>query len=167
MLLAMFRRREQGQDPPHFGDTAFIAAPEAVELRAIYAWWDQLRGAAPFPRRADLSPQALKPFLSHIQLLEVIDGGRDFRVRIYGTHWVDLTGWDFTNCTLSQVINPAIRDKWMSIYIRVVTEKAARCLTTNLNNVGRDFLYVEELLLPFARSGEAVEFLLAAIVQRN
>ncbi|HUO97863.1 MAG TPA: PAS domain-containing protein [Rhizomicrobium sp.] len=53
-------------------------------LRAGVAYWDSIRRDRPFPERRDLKPRDLAGIVSHMSLLKVIDGGRDFEHRIIG-----------------------------------------------------------------------------------
>jgi hypothetical protein len=46
--------------------------------------WMRLRGERRMPSRADMTPRAMRGFLKYLSLLEVLDGGRDFRFRISG-----------------------------------------------------------------------------------
>ena len=167
-LLGWGRRHapEPEANPSMLGETRYLPGPAAADLKAIKAWWEGLCSEAAIPARSGLSPHALKPFLPKIQLIEVLDGGRDYHIRLFGTDWVTATRGDFTNRLLSNTINQAVREKWMHIYGLVVASAAPLSFTTNLNNVGRDFMYVEELLLPFSRDTEQVAFLLAAITRQ-
>ncbi len=47
-----------------------------------------------------IDPQALKPWLGALMVLEPIDGGVDFRYRLVGTQIVDLVGYDITGSTV-------------------------------------------------------------------
>jgi hypothetical protein len=145
------------------GDTQFLPGPEANDLKAIQAWWDTLKGEAPMPSKAQLQPQSLKPFLSRIQLIEVIDGGRDYRARVFGSHWVALAGLDFTNHLYSEFTHDAAREKWTHFCDLVVRSGEPLALTTSLSNVGRSFIVLEALFLPFSDPSGAVGHLLGAL----
>ena len=154
----------QGRPNPALGETQILSQPCAAKLEALRAWWDELRGGAVIPAKAQILPETIGSFLSHIQLMEVLDGGRDYRIRTFGSHWVEIVGWDFTGRLLSQTSNSRIYEKWSQIYGLVVQSGGPLSLTTNLNNLGRDFIKVEELLLPFSGSSNAVENIVAGIV---
>jgi hypothetical protein len=56
---------------------------ECAELSAL---WHRTRNRRDIPRRSDLTPQLLKPYLSRLVLVEMVDGDQpSFRFRIVGT----------------------------------------------------------------------------------
>ena len=46
--------------------------------------WQRLRGERRMPSRAELTPRAMRGFLKYTALVQVLDGGRDFRFRVAG-----------------------------------------------------------------------------------
>src|SRR5262249_10216381 len=67
----------------HMTDAPFV--PHCPNLLAFYALWRaKCRGDA-LPARADFTVDDLRPFIGRIAILDVIDGGQDFRFRLYGT----------------------------------------------------------------------------------
>lgn len=92
------------------------AAPEAVwdpepesltapPLRFLLDHWRMLAhdlahdGSVPPARRIDALE--LKPALGYMMLLEPVDGGRDFRYRLYGSELARISGFDMTGQRLS------------------------------------------------------------------
>ena len=61
---------------------AGIAAPEQ---RLLLEYWLSLRQGRAMPSRADFDPTRVPQALKNIGLLDVIDGGRNFRFRLVGT----------------------------------------------------------------------------------
>lgn len=59
-----------------------IAEPE---LRELYRYWTDKRGARSYPSRGDIAPGEIKRLLPFVLLLDVLDGGRHFRFRLVGT----------------------------------------------------------------------------------
>jgi hypothetical protein len=55
------------------------------ELEALEALWQARRRGDRLPGRADFDPLVLKPWLGHLNLVDVVDGGADFIYRVYGT----------------------------------------------------------------------------------
>lgn len=47
-------------------------------------YWNAIRGQRPAPRREDFDPADIPQFLANVVLLEVVDGGSDFRFRVVG-----------------------------------------------------------------------------------
>lgn len=154
---------QPGEQPDVLADTTFLAEPEAADLKTIQAWWQGLKGDAPMPVKAQLKPQELKTFLSRIQLIEVIDGGQDYCARVFGLHWVELAGADFTNRLYSEFNHDASRRKWTHFCDLVVRSREPLSLLTRLNHAGRTYIGLEALFLPFADRSGAVGHLLVGL----
>lgn len=69
-----------------------LASPEVTQGAA---YWAALRGQRRFPSREDLSVRAMAPFLKNVALIEVIDGGEDYRFRLVGDAHIQARGHDF------------------------------------------------------------------------
>jgi hypothetical protein len=101
----------------------FLDAPEHPLLGQFAAYLDGKRGTRPFADRADINPAEILPFLPHIIILDVIDGGEDFRVRVFGTALVELMHEERTGQLVSRFgENPTIptdpvelRSRWLTI----------------------------------------------------
>jgi len=76
--------------------TEFLAAPEHPDAIALYHYWQGKRGGRAFPDRGDISPSEFSRLLPHITIVEVLEGGRDFRFRLYGSAMAAMTGHDRT-----------------------------------------------------------------------
>ena len=48
------------------------------------ATWERMRQGRRMPSRADMGPRAMRGFLKHAALIQVVDGGQDFRYRVVG-----------------------------------------------------------------------------------
>ncbi len=71
-------------------------------LLGLFRLWESKRGDRALPARADLRPEELKPWLGNLIVLDVIDGGRDFRYRLVGVNVVRQAGFDMTGKLLSE-----------------------------------------------------------------
>jgi hypothetical protein len=99
----------------------FLDAPEHPLLVQFAAYLNGKR--RPFADRADINPADILPFLPHIIILDVIDGGEDFRVRVFGTALVELMHEERTGQLVSRFgERPAIptdpvelRSRWLTI----------------------------------------------------
>jgi hypothetical protein len=56
-----------------------------AEQADLYNLWDAKRGARRMPSRANFSTSDLRRWLGNIHLIEVIEGGQDFRYLVFGT----------------------------------------------------------------------------------
>lgn len=71
-----------------------ISAPQ---LRFLLDYWSTLAANGALPTRRQIDPFAIRPALGYVMLIDVVEGGRDFRYRLYGSiiAWVselDMTG---------------------------------------------------------------------------
>jgi hypothetical protein len=57
--------------------------------------WNEIRGARPFPRRAEIAPRRFAKYLRFITLFEVLEGGADFEFRVMGDAAVIAFGGTF------------------------------------------------------------------------
>jgi hypothetical protein len=66
-------------------------------LAAILQVWEQKRGDRAMARRRDIDPADLpRSLLPHVQITDVVDGGRRFRCRLVGTAIANAIGMDTT-----------------------------------------------------------------------
>ncbi len=72
-------------------------------LQYLLEFWQQRRRADGLLPRNAIDPVALRRALGYIMLLDVIDGGSDFRYRLYGTIIAERTGFDWTGRRLSEM----------------------------------------------------------------
>ena len=87
------------------GSPLVIAHPK---LQALHAFWDQMRGERALPHRAGFPFNALRIWLGHIALLDVLREPIQFKFRLFGTRLVELAGKDYTGQTLDKCV-PADR----------------------------------------------------------
>jgi hypothetical protein len=104
-----------------------FAPLDAIEdpgLAAFVALWESRRGKGAMPERADIKPRDLKDYLSDIHLYEVIEGGRDFRMRLVGTRFSQAAGYDPTGDLLSRVASESAREPMFACARRAVETAA-------------------------------------------
>lgn len=84
-------------DEASFSDMEIIAQPEVAPIRDLVAYSDKKRGDRFAPRRSDIDPTEIPRHLPHIHMMDVLDGGADFRYRLIGTAIVQGLGRDNTS----------------------------------------------------------------------
>lgn len=55
------------------------------------------------PGRSDFDALGFAPWMGHLTVLDVVDGGRDFFFRLLGTNIVDLYGYKMTGKSVSDL----------------------------------------------------------------
>jgi hypothetical protein len=74
--------------------------PRHPDLLRLLDYWHGKRGARAFPRRADVDPLDLGFMLERIALTEVHEEPRRYRLRIVGSWWKTVAGFETTGLWL-------------------------------------------------------------------
>jgi hypothetical protein len=142
-------------------ETAFRI--ENPSLLALYVAWQEMRGERQFPNRRDVDPVRLKFILGRLILVDVIDDGADFRVRLHGSILANRIGFDMTGQLLSAHPLSDYRNAVAERFRNVVADRrphyyhADRLLNGNLHRY-------DALVLPLSEDGESIDTLLAGQV---
>lgn len=126
--------------------------------RLVYGYWNDLRGVRFAPawgafRLVDLAPQVIP----YVRVADVIDGGRDFRYRFWGTGLSAVRALDRTGVCLSEIDSPRTQTA-LAEYRRIVTEKRGFAFVYNARG-GQDrlSLHAPSVRLPLSSDGETVD----------
>ncbi len=71
---------------------ALLSEPDCIEeppIQRFYEIWDRARRGRRFPTKSDLDPCTFPDLLGDTMLIDVLDGGLDFRFRLVGTRIVE------------------------------------------------------------------------------
>ena len=115
------------------------------------------------PGRQHLTPEDIPEILPYITLCDVVpqeNGGRRYRVRLAGTHVVELLGTDPTGKFIDEVLPPKMCAEIIKRYDEVVRTKQPSYQTGELKNAGREHVRFERAAFPLARDGENVDMLI-------
>lgn len=82
---------------------SLLDAPENADAIALHDYWNSKRGERPMPDRRDIRPSEIVRMLPSVAIIEVIDGGRDFRFRLFGSELANWMGCDRTGQLFSQM----------------------------------------------------------------
>jgi hypothetical protein len=117
------------------------------------------------PSRRDINPADLRGVLSRVQLYDLIDGGKAFRVRLLGTGIVEALGDDPTGKTITRAASDRLTRRMFAVIDRVTKRKRALIVRAERTAVERvNFMKVESIYLPLADDGMTPDTLLAATV---
>lgn len=140
---------------------ASMPLPRTGELADLHAYWAARRRDGRLPSRADIDPLEMRRWLGNLMLLDVLDGGADFRYRLYGTVLRVYFEAELTGRT--------VRGSEARIG-RVPFEEYAACIQTAEplfvsagTPPGKPFLQLEKLILPLAADGGTVDMMLVGI----
>jgi hypothetical protein len=148
----------------------FAESVSDQRLAALYAYWSGKRGPRALPSRADIDPADLLPLLPHILLIDVVEGGRDFRYRLVGTEIERHLGRPITGRLIGEVLRGEYSAYIRSLLQRVVAEAAPVYSENNFDGGRSGFAMIAEfkrarwLMLPLARDGVSVDIILCGQV---
>jgi hypothetical protein len=113
-----------GTDAP-IVDFEVIEQPDLPLIKQLVAYWEKKRGMRLAPCRADVDPVELRMHLPNIFMVDVLDGGVDFRYRLIGTAIVAGLGRDSTGKRLSELYRdrPKVLARLLERFNLVVTQR--------------------------------------------
>lgn len=136
-------------------------------LCALYRFWleKKLQRGRGLPARSAIRPEELKPWLGWINLVAIVDGGRDYVFRLYGSNIAREFGRDLTGKSLREL--PAAHLGIITTPLERVVRDRVPCSTCHLVEYeGRSFVW-ERLILPLAEDGETVDILLVGLYRAS
>lgn len=129
------------------------------ELRFLLRWWRALALAHDGlpPASLKLDPLTLRPALGHLATLQPVEGGRDFRFRLYGSLIADRSGFDMTGKLASAMPSSPDTVTFLTATYRAVTRACMPLYTEHTPWSGQSVTRWFRLLLPFVGAEGAVE----------
>lgn len=118
------------------------------------------------PSRADIRPAEMKKHLGWIVMLDVLNGGDDFRYRTLGTRITEHFGNDPTGRTIKDYYSgfgEHIRDVALDVMRKSVTEKAPILTTGVGGSVGYPFIKFGTIYMPLSDDGATVNIIFGAM----
>lgn len=80
---------------------------DSVALRHVAEWWQEAAAEAGGPPPPDaVDPLMLRPALGAVSLLDVLDGGQDFQLRLHGSDIATTLGMDMTGMKVGEMTVP-------------------------------------------------------------
>lgn len=124
-------------------------------------YWQKKRGATPYPAWRDVSLMDLWQFADSMTVKDVIDGGRDFRNRYWGSRLTAYIGVEGTGRTHSEMFGADDEGHFFT-YRRVVEGGHGVLSYRRFTYIpGRDHVTCEGLHLPLGPEGGAVMHVLS------
>ncbi len=129
-------------------------------LNRFYADWRDLCRGRFAPSRADIDPTKFAYILPRVLMFDVVDEGRDFRVRLAGSATYGLHGQDVTGMLLSDFQPPAFRDSVMASYRQIVRDRRPLYVRNAYRQYDAEVNAYHVLRLPLSNDGERVNIIL-------
>ena len=93
--------------------------PIPADLEPLFRYWDQKRGGRRMPRRGDIDPVELVPYLPAVMIVDVVADDRRYVYRLVGTREVDARGRDPTGRPVGEAFIGSSRERVLANYDRV------------------------------------------------
>ena len=143
------------------------ALPSHADLRRLLAYWEERRGAREFPRRADIDPVDLHFMLDRIALTEVYppesaDDAWRYRLRLVGSYWYRLLGFESTGIWLHDWPHANQRKLTEDSYKVLIEGRRPRWARRDGIVDDRPLRY-EILQLPLSDDGDRISMILTGI----
>ena len=128
--------------------------------RELVNYWLQARGVRDMPKHADIDAAAMRAILPHVQILEVIDGGRRFYTRTSGSAARHALGYDPTGSFLDEYPAGSVRKRSVRALRQVVSTAAPAVDVATKMTVPEGAACCETVMLPLSRDGRTVDMVL-------
>jgi hypothetical protein len=114
--------------------------------------------------REEITPALLRSVLPSIWMIDVVDGGKDFRFRFAGDRVIQFMGQRYAGKLLSEQLDVPFFERMRAILSECVRSRnpvAVGPLRSNLP--GREFLDMEVVVMPLSEDGRTVSCLFGAM----
>jgi len=136
--------------------------PQSAGPKAVFGLWQQKKGDREFPLKSELHPSLMTRYLPYIYIVDILDGGEDYRIRLLGSGVADMLGKDYTGTLLSET--PEEFDWRGEIYGLCLKRRAPVFYLFELAPFGREAVVTENALLPLVDSNGNLAHLLCMSV---
>jgi hypothetical protein len=154
------RFAEQAGAPSRCDPSLSFETPELMQVAAL--WRDKSAGRG-MPLRRDMSARALKAYLPHIIVVDVVEDRerRRYRFRLMGTSIARVFG-DHTGKFLDEAIVSPYRERWTAAIDTAVEANGPVRLSGRIEYRQLDYLAMEIFLGPIEQHDEKAESVLVA-----
>ncbi len=124
---------------------------ENAPLAGALELWRAKASGRPMPCRADMTARAMKPYLTHMSLLERVlaDGRPRYRIRLHGSTLARYAG-DSTGKFLEDSVSPERLESYAALYDTVLALRAPVRVVSFYQAPEIDYLMGESLLAPLS-----------------
>jgi hypothetical protein len=138
------------------------ATPSHGDLRRLLDYWQEKCQDRAYPRRRDIDPVDLHFMLDRIALTEVHEQPRRYRLRLVGTHWYRLLGFEATGLWMQDWPHANQRRITMEFYDALIAGRRPR-FTRRDAMVDDRMLSYEIMLLPLSEDGTRISMIVTGI----
>lgn len=147
---------EHGAGPP-----IVVWSPSREQLRSeptrhVLAHWSSLAAGSRLPDYRQVDPLDLRPALGYVLLLDVLESGRDFRYRLFGSMISRVSGFDLTGKLLSEHPASAYVTEFSLAVGRAAVRRREPIYTVRRPVGAKDTSLWERLVLPLVDESDRV-----------
>ena len=153
----------------HHGDRKLTEAgrddgdgPQHPDLRRLLDYWRSRCGARAFPRRADIDPVDFAFMLERVALTEIHENPRRYRLRVVGTWWANLLGFESTGMWMENWPHANQRQISIDSYEALIAARRPLCTRRDAWVDTRKLSY-EIMHLPLSEDGARISMIMTAI----
>ncbi|MDO8421033.1 MAG: PAS domain-containing protein [Parvibaculum sp.] len=149
-----------------------LAAAEHPKITEFVRYLTRHCGSDGIADRSHINPADILSLLPHLMILDVIDDGADFRVRVFGTGLVTLLGEERTGLLASQFGDKAIiandyaemRNRWMKVFRKAYSRGTASHFRAPTVSPDRSYMHYHGMLAPMTNGSEEITQLVGIMV---
>ena len=144
-------------------DDSFAGGLKSDKLRSVHRIWRGLSAGRIGPARAAITPAKLRTTVPSTFMIDVIDGGADFRFRFAGDRIIQFMGQRYAGRILSELRGTPFFDGMHILYSGATTAmKPLSIGPMRANHEGREYLEIEVAVFPLSDDATSVSGLLGA-----
>lgn len=145
-------------------DARDIAAPTDPVVCEIFHYWDSKRGTRRMPNRAAIDPVELRRLVPNTMLVDVVESGDRYRIRLVGGAITDFFGGNMARHWEEHRMAPALIAQMTAIMTSVVVTRAPRFRAGRAQwHVDKSFRGFEACWLPLSPDDSRVNKILGGI----
>lgn len=132
-------------------------------LRQLYAYWEEKRAGRIGPARAEIDPVDFRYAIGWTALVDVVDGGESFDVRVWGSNMSVFTPNDYTGQKDLKFRDGEIGASVLENFRWVVAHRRPLSILRDRTTAMGHYRY-ESMALPLSEDGEKVTQLLVTAI---
>lgn len=136
--------------------------PRHPDLQRLLAYWHRRCDGRAFPRRADIDPVDFSFMLERVALTEVHEGARRFRLRVVGSWWAALVGFESTGMWMEDWPHANQRQLSIDAYDKLIAARRPQVTLRDAWVDNRKLSY-EIMHLPLSEDGQRISMIMTAI----
>ncbi len=133
-----------------------------LRLKGLYEYWDSKRLNRRAPACVEIDPTEIPDLLGYLNLFEVREDLRDFKVRLNGSAVADMLGQDVTGRWCSEVMSGEDAERCKAAFILCVEEQTPVLAETTLAFCGKPHAGQTLVALPLSEDGSRVDMIITA-----